>query len=165
MDVGGTDCRCIWYFDLGAVFSGSAGTTAASAACGIEHMTGAENSIAKMNTSEKTTTQGSTLKVKFQFKALALTLSVVSLSWFFEALRQLKTGVNFQHVALLIVAVAATLFLLWIQAFWIYLEEKSKGTLKKEVALFDRLENWLRARANTAPSKKEREDLSTRDEA
>ena len=87
------------------------------------------------------------LKVKFQVKALALVLSVISLSWFFEGMRQIKQSVSVGHVVLLVAAVLSTVMLLWIQAFWIYLEEKSKGSLKKKVAHFDKMEHWLKSEA------------------
>jgi hypothetical protein len=85
------------------------------------------------------------LKVKFQAKAVALVLSVLSLSWFFEGVRQLKQSPDVGHIAFLVVPVLATLLLLWVQAFWIYIEEKSKGTLKKTVVHFDRIEEWLKS--------------------
>jgi hypothetical protein len=93
---------------------------------------------------EKTEVNARPLKVKFQLKVAAFILSIVSLSWFFEGMRQMKESTSLGHVALLMVAAVVTLALLWVQAFWIYLEEKSKGTLKKQVAHFDNLENWLK---------------------
>jgi hypothetical protein len=98
---------------------------------------------------------GKILKIKFQVKALALVFSVLSLSWFFEGVRQIKTGVTFGHCVLLLSATVLTLALLWIQAFWIYLEEKSKGTLKKTVVHFDRLEQWLKQDRQTKESPQE----------
>jgi hypothetical protein len=47
----------------------------------------------------------------------------------------------------LVVSIVATASLLWIQAFWIYLEEKSKGTLKRKVAVFEKMENWFQAKS------------------
>ncbi len=44
---------------------------------------------------------------------------------------------------MLISGILATAFLLWLQAFWIYLEEKSKGTLRKKIVHFDRLQEYL----------------------
>jgi hypothetical protein len=99
-----------------------------------------------MNT-EHSEVKSRPLKVKFQVKVLALVLSVISLSWFFEGMRQIKQSVSPGHIALLVASVLSTFLLLWVQAFWIYLEEKSKGTLKKKVAHFDKMEDWLKAKA------------------
>jgi hypothetical protein len=93
-----------------------------------------------------TSAKGRPLKVKFQAKAFALVLSIVSLSWVFEAFRQIKSGANAAHIVLLIVALMATAALLWIQAFWIYLEEKSKGTLKRNIPAFESMETWFKTK-------------------
>src|SRR5262249_9338457 len=98
-----------------------------------------------MNT-ENTQLKARTLKVKFQAKALALVLSIISLSWFFEGTRRLKESASLENLALLGVAAVVTVFLLMMQAFWIYLEEKSKGSLKRNIATFERIEAWLKAR-------------------
>ena len=86
-----------------------------------------------------------TLKVKFQAKAVALVLSILSLSWFFEGVRHWKQSPDLGHAAFLVVPVLTTLLLLWVQAFWIYIEEKSRGTLRKTVVHFDRIEEWLKS--------------------
>lgn len=97
-------------------------------------------------TTENSPVKPPTLKIKFQVKALALVLSIISLSWFFEATRRLKESVSFENLVLLGVALIATVFLLMLQAFWIYLEEKSKGTLKRNITSFERIEQWLKTR-------------------
>jgi hypothetical protein len=101
-------------------------------------------------TTENSPVKPPTLKIKFQAKALALVLSIISLSWFFEATRRLKESVSLENLALLGVALVVTVFLLMLQAFWIYLEEKSKGTLRRNIASFERIEQWLKARDDAA---------------
>lgn len=91
--------------------------------------------------------KASPLKVKFQVKIAALVLSILSLSWFFEGIRNLKQSLDFTHIIFLVFPVISTLFLLWVQAYWIYIEEKSKGRLKKTVVHFDRIEEWLNAKS------------------
>jgi hypothetical protein len=91
--------------------------------------------------------KASPLKVKFQVKMAALVLSILSLSWFFEGVRNLKQSPDLTHIVFLVFPVVLTLFLLWVQAYWIYIEEKSKGSLKKTVVHFDRIEEWLNSRA------------------
>ena len=101
--------------------------------------------ISEMNT-EHNDPKARPLKVKFQAKVVALVLSILSLSWFFEGVRHLKQSPDLGHMLFLIVPVFSTLLLLWVQAYWIYIEEKSKGTLKKTVVHFDRIEEWLKSR-------------------
>jgi len=80
------------------------------------------------------------LKVKFQIKLAAFVAATISLSLFFEGWREVSHEPSVIHFALLIVGTALTAFLIWLQAFWIYIEEKSKGTLTKKVAHFDKME-------------------------
>jgi dolichyl-phosphate-mannose--protein O-mannosyl transferase len=87
--------------------------------------------------------QSSRLKVKLPYKLLALGCSVIALSWFFEGYRQVSQSPSIAHCAVLVLGVMTTAFLLWLQAFWIYVEEKSKGTLNKEILHFDRLQKYL----------------------
>lgn len=101
-------------------------------------------SISEMN-AEHNDAKSRPLKVKFQAKATALVLSILSLSWFFEGVRHLKQSPDLGHMLFLVVPVLSTLLLLWVQAYWIYIEEKSKGTLKKTVVHFDRIEEWLKS--------------------
>lgn len=105
--------------------------------------------LEQMTTNVSSAKAGS-LKVKFQAKAIALILSVVSLSWVFEGFRQIKAGGNVGNFAILISALLATTFLLWIQAFWIYVEEKSKGTLKRKIAIFESMEKWFQLKDRSA---------------
>jgi hypothetical protein len=70
-------------------------------------------------------------------------LSIFAMSLIFEGWRQLKTGLTLEHSLVLLLGIFSTAVLLWIQAFWIYVEEKSKGTLKKKIVHFDRLDEYL----------------------
>jgi len=90
----------------------------------------------------------SALKIKAKVKILALIFSAITLSWCFEGFRQIKTAPTLAHYGLLVVGIISTALLLWIQAFWIYIEEKSKGTLAKKVIHFDHLQEWLEKRTN-----------------
>jgi len=51
-------------------------------------------------------------------------VSIFALSLVFEGWRQIKTGLTLQHGLVLFVGIFLTAVLLWIQAFWIYVEEK-----------------------------------------
>ncbi len=81
------------------------------------------------------------LKLKFAVKLVGFLAATLSLSLIFEGWRQINQSPSSAHWALLLVAIVLTTFLLWVQAFWIYIEEKSKGTLKRRVSHFDKLES------------------------
>jgi hypothetical protein len=78
---------------------------------------------------------------------VAFVAATLSLSLFFEGYRQVSREPSFTHFALLIAGIVLTALLIWLQAFWIYIEEKSKGSLKKTVVHFDKLEGILLRRA------------------
>jgi len=86
------------------------------------------------------------LKPKFQVKLIAFVAATFSLSLFFEGWRQVNQDPSPMHWALLLTAVFLTTSLMWLQAFWIYVEEKSKGRLKRRVTHFDKLENFFTQR-------------------
>lgn len=83
------------------------------------------------------------IKVRFKAKAAAFVLATLSLSWFFEGWRQINTVGNIQSYAIIILGTASTLFTLCVWAYWIYMEEKSKGTLKKRIVLFESVSRFL----------------------
>ncbi len=75
-------------------------------------------------------------------------LSVLALSWFFEGIRQIQNGLTISHIFVLMGGIVSTAILLWVQGFWIYLEEKRKGTLRKKIEHFDKLEEyWQRKKS------------------
>jgi hypothetical protein len=87
------------------------------------------------------------LKVKLPIKLMVIVLSVVALSWFFEGFRQVQNSITIAHIAFFAGGILSTALLLGIQAFWIYLEEKYKGTLRQKIDHFEKLEEyWLRKR-------------------
>lgn len=96
-------------------------------------------------TSESRDIAGDTkrLKVRFAFKTAAFIASVISLSWFFEGWRKINEEATVMHFGILIGGTLLTLALIGLQAYWIYIEEKTKGTLKKRINLFDKIESYL----------------------
>jgi hypothetical protein len=86
------------------------------------------------------------LKVKFALKAAAFIATVITLSWFFEGCREVKTGCTLSHVAVLVLGTGTTIFMLCVQAYWIYIEEKVRGTLKRRVGLFEKIYAWSNER-------------------
>jgi hypothetical protein len=107
----------------------------------------------ELNTSNLEPSKG--LKLKFHVKLMAFVAATFSLSLFFEGWRQVHQDPSPMHWSLLLTAVFLTTLLIWLQAFWIYIEEKSKGTLKKRIAHFDRLEDFFSQRALTEPKQRE----------
>ena|ERR1700722_8983227 len=89
-------------------------------------------------------------RIKKSIKFTVIILSILALSLFFEGWRQIKTGITAGHLAILISGILSTIVLLWVQAFWIYVEEKAKGNLKKKVVHFDRLEKYLQEKRGQA---------------
>jgi len=83
------------------------------------------------------------LKLKMWVKLTAFGAATFSLSLFFEGWREIHQSLSVQHIALFSVGILSTIFLLWLHALWIYLEEKSKGTLTKKVVHFDKLEKYF----------------------
>jgi hypothetical protein len=81
----------------------------------------------------------SQFKVRFAWKAAAFVLTVLTLSWFFEGTREIKDGLTVMHVGMLALGTVSTLLMLGVQGYWIYFEEKHKGTLKKRIDLFERI--------------------------
>lgn len=89
-------------------------------------------------------------KVRLVYKAAAFAAAVVTLSWFFEGTRQIAQAVNFQSVGILASGTVLTVVLLAVMAFWMYVEEKSKGTLTKRIRVFDSIEASMEAKTSAA---------------
>lgn len=75
-------------------------------------------------------------KVAFKFKVLAFVLTTITLSWFFEGCREIRE-ISLYSVSMLVGGTFLTLALLGMQGYWIYIEEKMKGTLKKRIGIFE----------------------------
>jgi hypothetical protein len=79
------------------------------------------------------------IKVKFKYRLLVFSGAVIALSWFFEGTRQIAESLSFASVGILVAGTVSTALFLGVYAYWIYLEEKSKGTLNKSIPLFDKI--------------------------
>ncbi|HEY9713607.1 MAG TPA: hypothetical protein V6C72_09050 [Chroococcales cyanobacterium] len=82
-------------------------------------------------------------KVKFSHKAMVFIAAVISLSWFFEGWRGIHKEASLVHYGTLIGGTLLTVALLGMYGYWIYFEEKSKGTLRKRIALFETINERL----------------------
>ncbi len=85
-------------------------------------------------------------KVRLPIRLFAFTLTVITLSWFFEGWREIQKEPGLVSGAYLFFGTTFTLLLLAVQGYWIYIEEKSTGKLVRKVKLFDRIEAKLLAR-------------------
>ncbi|MDZ4835960.1 MAG: hypothetical protein SGJ27_19445 [Candidatus Melainabacteria bacterium] len=79
------------------------------------------------------------VKVKFVYKFVNFSLAAYALSWFFEGWREINKDLTAGNAAILVAGTLATLFFLAVHFYWIYFEEKSKGTLRKRVELFEKI--------------------------
>jgi uncharacterized membrane protein YozB (DUF420 family) len=79
------------------------------------------------------------VKVKFVYKFINFSCAVIALSWFFEGWRKINEDPTIVHAAILIGGTVFTMVFLGVHAYWVYFEEKSKGTLKKRVELFEKI--------------------------
>lgn len=79
------------------------------------------------------------LKMSLRVKTIAFICTVLTLSWFFEGWRQINAGFTFPHFAMFAWGTFSTLAMLSVQGYWIYVEEKTKGTLKQRIEIFERV--------------------------
>ena len=86
------------------------------------------------------------VKVKFAYKLAVFTCAVIALSWFFEGWRQVNHALTAGSVGILVLGTVTTLLFVGVHAYWIYFEEKSKGTLRKRIALFEGISSYLEKR-------------------
>jgi len=78
-------------------------------------------------------------KVKFSYKLANFVAAVIALSWFFEGYRKISELPSVPHLLILVAGILFTILFLGVHSFWIYVEEKSKGTLMKRIALFEKI--------------------------
>jgi hypothetical protein len=88
------------------------------------------------------------MSVHWTYKWSAFAASVFALSLFFAGHRQVNETGGIADWALLAGGVVLTAALLMLQGYWIYFEEKAKGSLKKRIALFENIHSQLEARRN-----------------
>lgn len=97
-----------------------------------------EAACAKTGPAIENGAQNKQIRVNLFLKATAFCFSVVTLSWFFEGLRQCKEVASPQGLAYLIGGTVCTLLLVVLQGFFIYCEERSKGRQTRSIALFEK---------------------------
>ena len=83
------------------------------------------------------------IKIKFSHKLIVFAGAVLALSWFFEGCRKVQESFSVPHLAILLIGTLLTILFMGIYSYWIYLEEKLKGTLKKRIELFEKIHVFL----------------------
>lgn len=80
-------------------------------------------------------------KVRFSIKLSVFVLATLALSWFFEGFRQVNEAPTAWGLALLFGGTTLTIILVGVYGFFIYAEERAKGSPIRNIPLFDR---WYR---------------------
>lgn len=101
-------------------------------------------------------------KVKLPIKVLAFSMTVITLSWFFEGWREVQREPGLVPIAYLFFGTTLTLGLLAVQGYWIYIEEKLSGKLIRKIKIYDKIEAKLQAASvsskNTEPGDRNHRD-------
>lgn len=79
------------------------------------------------------------VKIRFRVKALAFIMTVITLSWFFEGWRQVQQSPTILHLCVLLAGSLTTVMLVTLQAYWIYIEEKLNGRLRRRIGFFEKV--------------------------
>lgn len=87
-------------------------------------------------------------KTHWAVKLSAFVASVFTLSMFFAGWRQVNEAANLANWSLLVGGTVLTLALIFLQGYWIYFDEKAKGTLRKRIELYERIHDALAARSS-----------------
>lgn len=100
------------------------------------------------------------MAIHWSLKMSAFVASVVSLSWFFAGWRQVNEKGGLGDWGLLFFGTGLTLSLLVLQGYWIYSEEKEKGSLRKRIGFYEFIHARLQA-ARVAPKSGETDSSSS----
>jgi hypothetical protein len=86
------------------------------------------------------------MRIHWSVRYSAFIASVFTLSLFFAGWREFMEQGQISGIVLLAAGVLLTLLLLFVQGYWIYFEEKDKGTLRRHVGWFESIHSFLEAR-------------------
>lgn len=115
------------------------GVKADGGGCGGDHSHAQDGHVHNCGHADHEHTAPTEVKVKFIFKLINFCCAVLTLSWFFEGWRQVNANPSVEHFALLLVGTVLTILFLGVHGYWVYIEEKSKGTLKRQFGLFEKI--------------------------
>jgi hypothetical protein len=83
------------------------------------------------------------MKISLSVKTAAFIASIIFMSWSFAGYRAIQQAPTLSNLCVLLAAVLATVLMLAVQGYWIYVEEMDKGTLRRKIVIFDRIHSWL----------------------
>jgi hypothetical protein len=83
---------------------------------------------------------------RIALKVAVFVASVASLSWFFAGWRQVHEAQTLANWSLLAGSTLLTAFLVALQGYWIYFDEKAKGNLRKRINLYEKIHDALAAK-------------------
>ncbi len=86
-------------------------------------------------------------KVRFPIKAGVFVMGVITLSLFFEGWRKIHESLSVTHIGLLLFGALSTIAVVLVMSFWIYAEEKQKGTLVRRNRWFEQVYQIVMKRA------------------
>jgi hypothetical protein len=85
-------------------------------------------------------------RVHWAIRYTTFALSTFTLSLFFAGWREINTTGQLSGFVLLALGILLTTLLLMLQGYWIYFEEKQKGTLRRPSKMFEGLHAFLDTR-------------------
>ncbi len=77
-------------------------------------------------------------KVKWTIKLAVFAMATVALSWVFEGFRQVNAAPTATGLALLFGGSTLTILFVGVYGFFMYAEERAKGSRLRNIPLFDR---------------------------
>jgi hypothetical protein len=93
------------------------------------------------------------MKVHWSIRTIAFIASVLTLSLFFAGWRELTESGHIVYGAFVMTAgTVLTGLMLVLQGYWIYFEEKEKGTLRRHIRWYESLYSALNALCATNPA-------------
>ena len=88
-------------------------------------------------------------RIHWSIRYLVFALSTFTLSLFFAGWREINTTMHASGFVLLSAGVLLTGVLLMLQGYWIYFEEKNKGSLRKTSKFFEAIHKHVEAKYST----------------
>lgn len=88
--------------------------------------------------------------VHWAVKTAAFVASIFSLSWFFAGWRLVHEAQTTANWLALTGGTVFTVLLVSLQGYWIYFDEKAKGTLRKRIGLYERIHDALALKSSAA---------------
>lgn len=89
------------------------------------------------------------MRIHWSIRTAAFIASVFALSLFFAGWREVMEHGQLAGFALLTGGIILTALCLALQGYWIYFEEKNKGTLRRHIGWFESLHSFMESRCES----------------